>query len=214
MQSVQKKKKNIEETLRYSPSKDQPSRRLITQRTFARKKEKKRTTPADSQPQEKLRRGTWASALCRVTRVVESFFPSPPSYFPWPHCVPALAPSTRARKRLATSRNERCCAEHGDSLLCGSRCSPFDSSPFLFLDPPHASFDLISIKRVHTFCLARGGGYISSSRYTRNRFPAWRTTTWRWPICECKGEMYTSINFFSILFSCFEKYEMLWSLTL
>ena len=55
---TKKKKKNIEETLRYSPSKDQPSRRLITQRTFARKKEKKRTTPADSQPQEKLRRGT------------------------------------------------------------------------------------------------------------------------------------------------------------
>ena len=163
-----KKKKNIEETLRYSPSKDQPSRRLITQRTFARKKEKKRTTPADSQPQEKLRRGTWTSALCRVTRVVESFFPlSPPSYFPWPHCVPALAPSTRARKRLATSRNERCCAEHGDSLLCGSRCSPFDSSPFLFLDPPHVSFDLISIKRVHTFCLARGGGYIFVEIYRK-----------------------------------------------
>lgn len=78
---TKKKKKNIEETLRYSPSKDQPSRRLITQRTFARKKEKKRTTPADSQPQEKLRRGTWTSALCRVTRVVESFFPLPPLLF-------------------------------------------------------------------------------------------------------------------------------------
>lgn len=166
MQSVQKKKKNIEETLRYSPSKYQPSRRLITQRTFARKKEKPPQPPipnpkknCDAEPER---------AHCAALRVLSRVFSlSLPSYFSWPHCVPALAPSTRARKRLATSRNERCCAEHGDSLLCGSRCSPFDSSPFLFLDPPHASFDLISIKRVHTFCLARGGGYIFVEIYRK-----------------------------------------------
>lgn len=47
---TKKKKKNIEETLRYSPSKDQPSRRLITQRTFARKKEKKKNHPSRRSP--------------------------------------------------------------------------------------------------------------------------------------------------------------------
>lgn len=163
---TKKKKKNIEETLRYSPSKDQPSRRLITQRTFARKKEKKKNHPSRRSPTpRKIATRNLSERIVPRYACCREFFPSPSPLISLGLIVYLRSHPPRARKRLATSRNERCCA--GDSLLCGSRCSPFDSSPFLFLDPPHASFDLISIKRVHTFCLARGGGYIFVEIYRK-----------------------------------------------
>lgn len=69
---TKKKKKNIEETLRYSPSKYQPSRRLITQRTFARKKEKPPQPPipnpkknCDAEPER---------AHCAALRVLSRVF--------------------------------------------------------------------------------------------------------------------------------------------
>lgn len=77
-----KKKKNIEETLRYSPSKDQPSRRLITQRTFARKKEKKKNHPSRFPTPRKIATRNLSERIVPRYACCREFFPLSSLLFP------------------------------------------------------------------------------------------------------------------------------------